>query len=62
MRHLCTNGKPVLDFFKGPEFAEFRALMDAEIKHLQAAGLGSKCKQAEPLTREEVEILWEKDC
>ena len=34
--------------------------MDAEMKRLQAAGLGSKCKQAEPLTREEVEILWEK--
>ena len=34
--------------------------MDAEMKRLQAAGLGSKYKQAEPLTREEVEILWEK--
>ena len=54
------NGKPSLDFFKDPEFADFRASIDAEMKHLQAAGLGSKCKQAEALTREEVETLWEK--
>ena len=60
MRHLRTNGKPSLDFFKDPEFADFRASIDAEMKRLQAAGLGSKRKQAEPLTREEVEILWEK--
>ena len=60
MRHLRTNGKPALDFFKDPEFADFRASIDAEMKHLQAAALGSQRKQAEPLTREEVEILWEK--
>jgi len=60
MRHLRTNGKSSLDFFKDPEFADFRASIEAEMKRLQAAGLGSKRKQAEPLTREEVEMLWEK--
>ena len=60
MRHLRTNGKPFFDFIKNPEFADFRPSIDAEMKRLQAAGLGSKRKQAELLTREEVEKLWEK--
>ena len=30
------------------------------MKRLQSAGLGSKRKQAEPLTLEEEELLWEK--
>ena len=39
MRYLCTNGKVALDFFKDPEFADFRASIDAEMKRQQAAGL-----------------------
>ena len=58
--HLRSNGKPAIDFFRDSEFADFRATLDSEMKQLQAAGLGSKCKQAEPLSREEVEMLWEK--
>ena len=60
MRHLRSNGKPAIDFFRDSEFADFRATLDSEMKQLQAAGLGSKRKQAEPLSREEVEMLWEK--
>lgn len=42
MRHLRQNcGKPEIDFFKDPEFAEFRASLDAEMKRLQSAGVGS---------------------
>ena len=60
MRHLRVNGQLSLDFFKDPEFANFKPLIGVKMKRLQAAGLGSKRKQAEPLMREEVETLWEK--
>ncbi len=60
MRFLRWNGFPSLDLFKDAEFAEFRATLAAEIKRLQAQGVGSKKKQAEPLAEDEEEILWEK--
>ena len=58
MRHNC--GRPELDFFKDPSFSEFRASLDAEMKRLQSAGIGSVKKQAEPLMIEEEELLWQK--
>ena len=42
------------------DFTEFRATLDAEMKCLQALGVGSKKRQAEPLTEKEKEILWQK--
>ncbi len=60
MRFLRWNGLPALDLFNDPEFAEFRATLDAEMKRLQAEGVGMKTKQAEPLTEADKEILWEK--
>jgi hypothetical protein len=61
MRHIRKNcGKPEIDFFKDPQFADFRSSLDAEMKRLQASGVGSTKKQAEPLTLEEEELLWEK--
>ena len=38
-------------------FADFRGTLDAEMKRLKAAGLGTLKKQAEPLTVKE-----ERDC
>ena len=58
MRFLRVNGKPNIDFFKDVEFADFRTSLDAEMKRLQAKGKGSGKKQAEPLTTEEEEMLW----
>ena len=59
--HICKNcGKPEIDFFKDPQFVDFRSSLDAELKRLQASGVGSVRKQAEPLTLEEEELLWEK--
>ena len=46
--------------FKDSAFTEFRASLDAEMKRLQEKGLGSKHKQAQLITEEEEEILWEK--
>ena len=38
MRHLRKNcGKPEIDFFNHPDFANFRASLDAEMKRLQSA-------------------------
>ena len=58
MRHLRNNGQPNLDFFKDSMFANFRMILDAEMKRLQGKGLGSKRKQAEPLSDEDEEKLW----
>ena len=60
MRFLRWNGWPSVDFFADIEFIDFRATLDAEMKRLQVKGIGSKKKQAEPLTEQEEEILWEK--
>ena len=61
MRYIRNEcGHPEIDLFKDPEFGDFRSSMDAEMKRLQSAGLGSERKQAEPLTLEEEEMLWEK--
>ena len=60
MRHLRWKGQPAVDFFKDPEFADFSHSLDAEMKRLQAAGKGTKEKQAEPLTIQEEDILWQK--
>ncbi|XP_064387442.1 transcriptional regulator QRICH1-like [Halichondria panicea] len=57
-RYLRINGKPSIDFFKDPAFANFKLSLDAEMKRLQKLGLGSKKRQAEPLTIEEEELLW----
>ena len=49
-----------MDIFKDEIFAEFRVTLDAETKRLTAIGLGSKKRQAEPLSEENEEQLWEK--
>lgn len=60
MRYVRMNLKAGADFFKDTEFAELRTVIDAEMKWLQAKGLGSHHKRAEPLTVEEEGLLWEK--
>ena len=51
---------PDIDFFKDPEFADLKSSLDAEMKKIQSSGKGSIKKQAEPLSLEEEELLWEK--
>ena len=38
-----------------------QASLDAEMKRLQGKGTGSSTKQAEVLTKEEEDLLWEKE-
>ena len=42
------------------EFSQFKASLDAEMKRLQSSGKGVQKHQAEPLTPEEEDVLWEK--
>ena len=60
MRYLRTQGKPEIDFFKDSSFSHFRAVLDSEMNQLQGQGVGSKRRQAEPITQEEEEVLWKK--
>ncbi len=60
MRYLRANGWAELDLFKDAAFAEFRAVLDSEMKRLRAAGIGTVRKQAEPITMDEEDVLWEK--
>ena len=60
MRHLRQSGKPEVDFFKNQRLSEFRASLDAEMKRLQGERYGSTKRQAEVLTEEEENSLWEK--
>ncbi len=60
MRHLRCNSKPEIDFFKDAEFTSFTSSLNAEMNRLQSMGIGSNHRQAEPLTNEEEELLWEK--
>ena len=41
-----------------PPFGIFRQTLDAEMQHLQAEGLHTKKKQAEPITADEETMLW----
>ena len=59
MRHLHWNGHPTIDFFADKEFIDFKNSLNAEMKRLQAKGLGSNKRQAEPITEQEEDKLWE---
>ena len=58
--YLRWNSKPYIDFSNDKAFADFKSSLDAEMKRLQSAGIGSKQKQAEPLTSTDLNTLWEK--
>ena len=60
MRHLRWNGQPSIDFFAHGDFAKFKASLDSELKRLQSKGTGSQKKQAEVLTEDEEDLLWNK--
>ena len=60
MRYLRTEGQPQINFFSDGSFSHFREVVDSEMKRLRGQGLGSKKRQAEPLTQEEEQLVWEK--
>ena len=52
--------RPEINIFKDPVFCGFQRTLDSEMKRLRTLGLGVKRKQAEPITVEEENMLWEK--
>lgn len=60
MRNLGQDGsKKTLDIFQDAAFADFRSTLDAVMKRLKQAGVGSEKRQAEPVSTTEEEQLWE---
>ncbi len=51
--------KPDINFFKDAQFSGFQRTLDGLMKQLRSCGLGSKKRQAEPITINEEAILWE---
>ena len=47
-----------INIFKDPGFSQFQMVLEAEMKHLQSAGIGAVQRKAE--TCDEEEILWQK--
>ena len=60
-RHLREHGNEGIDLFSDPEFRFLKSVLDSKMKKLRARGIGTTKKQAEPLSPEEEEMLWEKD-
>ena len=52
--------RPQINIFKDSSYASFQRTLDGEMKRLRASGLGVKKRQAEPITIEEENTLWEK--
>ena len=59
MRYLRGNGMPEIDIFKQAGFSRFRMVLDSEMKRLQASGIGTAQRKAQPIKFED-EILWRK--
>ena len=51
--------KPELNIFKDPSFNGFQKTLDSEMKRLTSLGVGVKRHQAEPITVDEENKLWE---
>ena len=51
---------PEINIFSDPPYAGFQKTLDSETKRLCSTGLGVQEKQAEPVTVEEENTLWEK--
>ena len=60
MRYLRWNGHATIDFFTDSDFVDLKKSHDAEMKRLQSKGLGSQKRQAEQITQQEEETLWQK--
>ena len=59
-RFKRENGRPKLNVLEQTEFKLFRDSLGAEMKRLISESVGIEVKQAEPLSREEEDILWRK--
>ena len=58
MRYLRSESHPDMDFFRDASFSRFREVLDVEMKRLLKEGLGTKPRQAEPLSVQDEKQLW----
>ena len=59
LQRFIRETRPEINLFKDPVFAGFQRTLDSEMKRLRSHGMGVKKKQAEPITAEEENLLWE---
>ena len=59
LQRYIKEHRPQLNIFSQPQFAGFCKTLDSEMKRLRSLGMGVDRKQAEPLTVEEENSLWE---
>ena len=60
LQQFIREIRPEINLFKDPAFAGFQRTLDGELKWLRSLGLGVKKKQAEPISIEEENLLWER--
>ena len=57
--HYIRGTNETVDYFNDSAFAGFRKTLDGEMKKLRSQGLGTDIRQAEPISAEEEELLWQ---
>ena len=57
---MFRTSRPSVAFFKDCEFTNFRKTLDGEMKRIQQKGIGVHKRQAEIITEDDKEILWQK--
>ena len=57
--NILRNGAPV-DIYKDPSFSYFRSVLESVMKNLHAKGVGTTKKQAQVISDELEEHLWNK--
>ena len=59
--HIRTDGgRPSINFFSQPEYAELKIVLDAQMKRLKKEGVDATRKAAEVISEEQENVLWEK--
>ena len=70
LKHLCAGiqqhmrdvfNQTEVSIFDGPDFHGFRKTLDARMKELNKEGIKTHPKQAQPLTKEQEAVFWDKE-
>ena len=58
--YIRENSRPEVNIFSDPKFKYFADSLDCEMKNLTSHGIGVIKKQAQPLSEQEEDVLWQK--
>lgn len=63
LRYMRDNGVTNMNFLDNNDkrFYNFRKTLDARMKEISSKGIGLKKKQADPISADDENLLWEKD-